>query len=651
MSPDRSRSRAILIGTSHYRDLNLRPLPAATCVSAMVELLTGEACGWPRDRVTAVEDIDTPRDAVVELVPLVRDVTDVLLVYYVGHGMRTRDGQLALALSGTVADPEILSDSALVYPRLMEVLRGSPAATKLVILDCCHAELGLDAEYHFQSGPGDLTGAYPVDGMYFIGASTRYEKAKSPLGGRLTHFTHSLIDVIGAGIPGKPAELTLRQIFVESRARLLRDKLPQPVDGGMRDAYQFPFARNAAYSPPSGVLEASEQAVEWNVVAPGQSPSRHPSPRLRVRRPGRRTVLLTAMGITAAAIPLVRTFASSNGREAKSPGFVPVPYARISDPGVASAAFSPDGKVLAGGNGNGTISLWDVVTRGRLATLTDFTGPSFLGVSSVAFSPDGTMLAGADSPDRSDDSRDGKISLWDVATRRRITVLTDPGVVSVGSVVFSPKGAILASANGIGTISLWSVAAHAKIATLTGAVANVPTATKAVNSIAFSPDGTILAGSTVAGLVELWDVATFAKMATLAGPGTGVGTLAFSPDGRTLAGVIGNKTVQLWDVVTHKEVGALGYTDDDSHGAVADIVVSLAFSPDGRFLAGGTGAGLLVVWDAATHTIATTLGRFTSSEVEASVLVEFSPDGGTLAAVLISEIRLWTLRRPSGGGS
>lgn len=660
MSPDRSRSRAILIGTSHYRDLNLRPLPAATCVSAMVELLTGEACGWPRDRVTPVEDIDTPRDAVVELVPLVRDVTDVLLVYYVGHGMRTRDGQLALALSGTVADPEILSDSALVYPRLMEVLRGSPAATKLVILDCCHAELGLDAEYHFQSGPGDLTGAYPVDGMYFIGASTRYEKAKSPLGGRLTHFTHSLIDVIGTGIPGKPAELTLRQIFVESRARLLRDKLPQPVDGGMRDAYQFPFARNTAYSPPSGVLETSEQAMDWSLVPPSprqsprQSPSPGPSsrPLPRARRPGRRTVLLTAMGITAAAaVPLVRTFAGSKGREAKSSGFVPVPYATISDPRVASAVFSTDGKVLAAGNGNGTISLWDVATRERLATLTDFTGPSFLGVVDVAFSPDGTMLAGADSPDRSDDSRDGKISLWDVATRRRITVLTDPGVVSVGSVVFSPKGAILASANGIGTISLWSVAAHAKIATLTGAVANVPTASKAVNSIAFSPDGTVLAGSTVAGLVELWDVATFARIATLSGPETGVGTLAFSPDGRTLAGVIGNKTVLLWDVVTHKEVAALAYTDDDSQGAVADIVVSLAFSPDGRFLAGGTGGGLLVVWDAATHTIATTLGRLPSSDTGASVLVEFSPDGRTLAAVLISEIMLWTMRPPVGGGS
>ena len=665
MSRDRSRSRAILIGTSHYRDLALRPLPAATCLSAMVELLTGELCGWPRDRITALEDIDTPRDAVMELLPLVRDVTDVLLVYYVGHGMRTRDGQLALALNGTVADPEILPDSALVYPRLMDVLRGSPAATKLVILDCCHAELGLDAEYHFQSGSGDLAGAYPVDGLYFIGASTRYQKAKTPLGGRLTHFTHTLIDVIGTGVQGKPAELTLQQIFIEARVRLLRAKLPQPVDGGMRDAYQFPFARNAAFRPPPGSPYAPGSAYAPGVpYTPDEAVARNavrPRAAFRLRRPGRRTVLLAGIGVTAAAVgvPLGLSLASSHEgtkdgtkggtKDGGSTGtrLAPVLYATLDAPGAADAAFSPDSKVLAGGNGDGTISLWEVASRERFDTLTDFTGPSFLGVNSVAFSPDGTILAGADSPEPGKPpSDDVTISLWEVATRKRVTTLTDVGAVLINSVVFSPKGAILATANGIGTISIWSVAAHAKITTLTDAVANVHTTTKAVNSIAFSPDGTILAGSTVAGLVELWDVATFARIATLAGPETGVGDLAFSPDSRILAGATADRTVHLWDVAAHREIGALTYTDaDDRRETVADHVQSLTFSPDGRYLAGGTGAGLLILWDVATRTIATTLGRFTSyGNTDSVSSVEFSPDGRMLAAILTSEIKLWTLR-------
>ncbi|MFG2286589.1 caspase family protein [Streptomyces sp. NPDC048595] len=648
MSPDRSRSRAILIGTSHYRDPAIRPLPADTCVSAMASLLTGERCGWPRDRLTTIEDIDSPRDAVMELVPQVREVTDVLLVYYVGHGMRTRDGQLALALTGTVGDPEVLPDSALLYPRLLEVLRGSPAATKLVILDCCHAELGLDADFHFQSGPADLAGDHPVDGLYFIGASTRYQKAKAPIGGRLTHFTHALIDVVETGIPGKPADLTLQQIFVEARGRLLRAGLPQPVDGGVRDAYQLPFARNAAARTTTDAPPPPDPRPATGPLAPGE--------RSDIWRPGRRALLFAGLGATAAAVAVPLGLSSTSSPGGTSPdgqtaaaagarGTRPArtPYATLHERGVMHAAFSPDSDVLAIGTGDGTIALWDVATRQRKATLTDFTGPAFLGVVSVAFSPDGTVLAGVDSKERGRDSRyDGTISLWDVATRKRLTTLTDTGVVRIGSVAFSPKGAILASANGIGTISIWSVAAHAKIATLTSAVAGAHTATKEVNSLAFSPDGAILAGSTVAGLVELWDGATYAKTATLAGAQTGVGALAFSPDGKVLAGAAANKAVHLWDVATHKEIATLTYTDDDNEGA-ADIAWSLAFSPDGAVLAGGTQAGLLLLWDVAGRKLVRTLGRFTSYGSSDSVSVAFSPDGRILAGVLSGKVHLWKL--------
>jgi hypothetical protein len=209
----------------------------------MEAMLTSDLCGWPADRVKSLREVVAPHELARKLVELVKDVQDVLLLYYVGHGMRTASGQLALALHDSSTDPELVPHTAIVYEAIAGILRGCPAATKLVILDCCHAELGNKANYQFQSM--DIDGE-PVDGLYFIGASKRYEKAKSPLVGDLTYFTGKFIEVVRTGIPGKPPQLTIDQIFTELRARMLRARLPEPVQSGIRDAHHWPFARNAA---------------------------------------------------------------------------------------------------------------------------------------------------------------------------------------------------------------------------------------------------------------------------------------------------------------------------------------------------------------------------------------------------------------------
>lgn len=210
----------------------------------MRELLLSDLCGWPSSRVASLSEVATPPELARHLVELVKDVEDVLLVYYVGHGMRTANGQLALALADSNADPQLLPHTATTYEAIAGILRACPATTKLVILDCCHAELANKAHYQFQSA--DVIDAEPVDGLYFVGASRRWEKALSPLDGGLPYFTDAFINVVLAGIPGKPSQLTIDQIFVDLRARLLRAGLPEPVQSGIRDAHHWPFARNAA---------------------------------------------------------------------------------------------------------------------------------------------------------------------------------------------------------------------------------------------------------------------------------------------------------------------------------------------------------------------------------------------------------------------
>ena len=67
---------------------------------------------------------------------------------------------------------------------------------------------------------------------------------------------------------------------------------------------------------------------------------------------------------------------------------------------IFSTAFSPDGRILASGNDDFTIQLWDANTGEQIATLTGHLER----VWSVAFSPDGKTLASG--------SDDGTVLLW-----------------------------------------------------------------------------------------------------------------------------------------------------------------------------------------------------------------------------------------------
>jgi hypothetical protein len=246
MTRDFSTSRAVLVGNATFpEDPHLGDVPASSCVTAMSELLTSDLCGWPVDRVKPVLDAPTRSALSMDILRASRDVQGVLLVYYVGHGLRMRDGQLALAVRDTVTDSEALPHTALPYQGLADILQGSPATTKLVILDCCYAELANKARDGLQSA--GLADAYPVDGLYCIFAAQTHQKAKFPIGGQLTYFTEAFVDTIRSGIPGQPAELRLDQIFAEVRRRLSLAQLPRPADSGIRDARQYPFARNAFY--------------------------------------------------------------------------------------------------------------------------------------------------------------------------------------------------------------------------------------------------------------------------------------------------------------------------------------------------------------------------------------------------------------------
>jgi WD40 repeat protein len=207
--------------------------------------------------------------------------------------------------------------------------------------------------------------------------------------------------------------------------------------------------------------------------------------------------------------------------------------------GVASVAFSPDGKTLASGEGDRTVRLWDPATGAEVRRLEGLTGE----VRPLAFAEGGkTLVAGVSGPEV-------RLWTWDVATGKELRRVG-------GSEGF-------------------------------------------LTCLAVSPDGKTVATGGVDRAIRLWDVASGKKLRGAEGHLGTVGAVAFSPDGKTLAtdggaGLGGDRPILLWDTITGKELGRLQY-----RGGQPSV---LAYSPDGTTLAALTN-GAIDFWDPAARKV------------------------------------------------
>ena len=207
---------------------------------------------------------------------------------------------------------------------------------------------------------------------------------------------------------------------------------------------------------------------------------------------------------------------------------------------IDGAAVSPDGKTLATGDGKGSVRLWDIATARQIRPALKVAAPprgyGGDGLASVAFSRDGKILA-------TGDDYSNLVRLWNVATGQQIgpALNAGPRRGGISSVAFSPDGKTLATVFLGRSVRLWDVA--------TGHQIGKPFSSWSY-SAAFSPDGKTLAVGDEKGSVRLWNVATGRQVGHGFGGSGGNTVVAFSPGGKILAIGSGGGSVQLWDVAT-----------------------------------------------------------------------------------------------------
>ncbi|HKR49659.1 MAG TPA: hypothetical protein VJT72_08795 [Pseudonocardiaceae bacterium] len=127
-------------------------------------------------------------------------------------------GRLHLALAHT--QPHRSRWTALPLDLLREEIANSPAATRVLVLDCCFSGRAIEAMTDDQ---GVISGQLAVAGTYTLTSATANAPSHAPPGDRHTAFTSALLRALDDVDP-----LTLDQIYVVVDRDLAARNLPRP---------------------------------------------------------------------------------------------------------------------------------------------------------------------------------------------------------------------------------------------------------------------------------------------------------------------------------------------------------------------------------------------------------------------------------------
>ena len=243
--------------------------------------------------------------------------------------------------------------------------------------------------------------------------------------------------------------------------------------------------------------------------------------------------------------------------------------------GIASLAYHPEGHMIAVGDTEGTVRLWNtdgdidhIAVEQPHLSLSGHLGP----IIALAWEPNGQRLVTG--------SQDCLLKIWDLSTGACLHTLLGHRK-AVWDTVWSPNGQLIVSSSGDRTIKVWNPDSGICLETLKGHES-------IVYSLALSPDGKTLVSGSEDRSIQLWNFQNRTPLKTLPLADARVRCVAWSPDGSRFASGSGDRLIRIWDGQTGELLRTLSLP--------TIWINTLAWSSDSKWLASG-GYGDIRLWN------------------------------------------------------